>query len=224
MQIPMIVATLHTDAAVREGPAAIRGCLGHRFPENTLLHQHMQNGKTAYIYPRVQYRVTRGVPHVIGIADGVTALREVISSIKDLDLYGEKYAVNIVSVQEHTVDIVDTENPVEYRFATPWLALSQSNYKRYKNADNIRQVELLQRILVGNVLSLGKSFGIMATERLEPKLFLRPRTVTAKRQRLIGFVGRFQINFKIPPEIGIGHLVSIGFGEVAVNQRVAAVS
>jgi len=222
MQLPIIVATLHTNTPVRERPAALRGYFGRRFPENTLLHQHMENGKTAYLYPRVQYRVTRGVPQIVAIAEGVTALTDIVDSIKDLDLHGKKNTVNFVSLHEEAVEIGDCENAIEYRFASPWLALSQKNYQRYKDADDAERVQLLQRIIVGNLLSLGKSFGIITTEWLEAKLFLRPRAVTAKRQRLIGFVGRFQVNYKIPDQLGIGHLVSIGFGEVALNQRVAS--
>ena len=34
-------------------------------------------------------------------------------------------------------------------------------------------------------------------------------------QELVGFLGGFSINFQIAPGLGIGPMVSIGFGEVA---------
>jgi CRISPR/Cas system endoribonuclease Cas6 (RAMP superfamily) len=71
--------------------------------------------------------------------------------------------------------------------------------------------------LIGNVLSLCKSFGFAVVNRLHATLDLRPTPVYVKKQKLLGFLGSLAINFQLGPSLGIGHLVSIGFGEVAAS-------
>lgn len=223
MNIPIAIATLCTDRPVRGKPAAVRGFFGRHFPASVLLHQHMGSGGTAYLYPRVQYRVTNGTPQLIGIGDGIIAMENAVECLSELELNGWKYQINFVDIKHESVELDESDEPIEYRFASPWLALNQKNYGRYKAANRPDQNDLLNRILIGNVLSMSKSVGVVVTERLNAELFVRPRPVVAKRQQMIGFVGRFRLNFHIPAQLGIGHLVSIGFGEVALNQRVPAV-
>jgi hypothetical protein len=219
MQIPMCVATLHTDQPVRGNPSALRGFIGSKFPENVLLHQHMQNGKTAYLYPRVQYRVTRGVAQIIAVSDGIAALHSIVDSISDLELNGSRYTVHSIDWEESTTDVAECPTHIHYRFDSPWLALSQKNYHLYQQADIREQSDMLTRILIGNVLSFCKSLDVIVTERLEPQLFVRPKSVIAKRQKMIGFTGRFRLNFRLPEMFGLGHLVSIGFGSIVLNER-----
>ena len=135
MEIPFCVTTLHTDQPVRSNPSALRGFIGHRFPENVLLHQHMQNGKVAYLYPRVQYRVTRGVAQIIAVGDGIAALHSIVDSISELELNGWRYNVHSVGWEESTADIAESRTHIHYRFSSPWLALSQKNYHLYQHCD-----------------------------------------------------------------------------------------
>ncbi len=77
---------------------------------------------------------------------------------------------------------------------------------------------MLGRILIGNILSLCKSFDLIVVQRLAATIDVRPTPVHVKKQTLMGFQGSFCVNFKLSDGLGIGHLVSVGFGEVtAVN-------
>jgi Cas6b C-terminal domain len=71
------------------------------------------------------------------------------------------------------------------------------------------------RVLVGNCLSLAKSFGQHVHCRLAAETpGLRSRNCRLKGVPMIGFLGTFRINFLIPAWLGIGKSVSRGFGTV----------
>ncbi len=206
---------------MRGAPALLRGFFGQRQPENILLHQHFGEGtntRLLYLYPRVQYRLSDGVPRIIGIAEGVAAVARATQGLDVLELAGWRYAVLGVEYEEREIEIDGKPEPCHYAFASPWLALNQDNYGRYQGGSWRERENLLKRILIGNVLSLSKSFDLAVVQRLEATVDFRSKAVYVKKQRLIGFSGSFSINFQIPAGLGIGHLVSIGFGEVKIPQ------
>ncbi len=45
----------------------IRGFIGCKFIEDYYLHHHKEDGKHVYQYPRVQYKVIKGNPLLIGM-------------------------------------------------------------------------------------------------------------------------------------------------------------
>jgi hypothetical protein len=77
---------------------------------------------------------------------------------------------------------------------------------------------LLERVLVGNCLSLAKSFGQRVTVHLSADASqLRPVPVRLKQVQMLGFCGTFRVNFRLPAWVGIGKSVSRGFGTVTVS-------
>lgn len=219
MSISISTTNIFTDRPVRHSPTVLRGFFGRYQPDNVLLHQHLGNGKTAYLYPRVQYRINRGVPQITGINDGINAIEAAVSNLKILQLKNDSFDVNFVDTVVNELDFSDTTSSHEYRFGSPWLALSQKNYKTYVQSNQRDKFQLLKRILIGNLLSMAKSFDVIVTQHLRCEIALRPQSVFAKGQKMIGFVGRFSVNFEIPAKVGLGHLVSVGFGQICHNER-----
>jgi hypothetical protein len=218
MKVPLLTARIHTDQPVRGVPALLRGYLGSRQPENVLLHQHVGEGastRVVYLYPRVQYHLRDGVPVIVGVADGIAAVKHATETLDALELAGWRYHVAGVDYQEGEIEIDERIDRCRYTFASPWLALNQTNHPRYRTASWHERRDLLKRILIGNVLSLCKSFDLAVVQRLDAIVDLRPTPVYVKKQKLVGFLGSFSINFQLGSGLGIGHLVSIGFGEVA---------
>ena len=83
---------------------------------------------------------------------------------------------------------------------------------------------MLERVLVGNCLSLAKAFGLWVGTRLTADARrLRPRTCRFKDQPMVGFDGPFRVNFHLPSGIGIGKSVSRGFGTVKATMASARV-
>jgi hypothetical protein len=222
MRVSLLTATLHTDRPVRGAASLLRGFFANRQPENVLLHEHGSNEEEhrfVYLYPRVQYRIRDGIARLIGIEEGATAIAHAASGLDSLDLAGWRYRVDAVDLAETEADIADSNESRQYRFVSPWLALSQKNFQRYRESDPRGQVALLERTLIGNILSMCKSLGFRVTEKLETHVRLRPVPVHVKDQQMLGFTGRFSVNFDLVPGLGLGHLVSIGFGDVALSER-----
>ena len=82
------------------------------------------------LYPRVQYRLREGVPHIIGIAEGVAAVAHATNGLDYLDLARWQYRVLSVDLEESEIELDERDEPRCYWFASPWLALNQDNYAR----------------------------------------------------------------------------------------------
>ncbi|MEZ6118471.1 MAG: CRISPR-associated endonuclease Cas6 [Pirellulaceae bacterium] len=73
----------------------------------------------------------------------------------------------------------------------------------------------LNRTLVGNCLGMCKSLGVPLSGHISADCTgLSSIRTNQNRQSMIGFVGTFEINLKLPDLIGLGKSVSRGFGTV----------
>ena len=125
-----------------------------------------------------------------------------------------------------TLDIKLLEFPVgdshqirEYQFLTPWLALNQENIIRYYKADEEEQRELLNKILIGNILSLCKGLGVTVEKQLQVSHQLKSTSVLYKGKKMEAFRGSFQVNACIPELCGLGKGTSRGFGVVKLKKE-----
>ena len=110
--------------------------------------------------------------------------------------------------------ITDYQNT--YSFITPWLALNERNYQKYRGLETwAEKKELLEKILAGNVISMSKSLNYTVPEPIKVKINDHREILSSlKTIRMIGFLGTFSVNFDIPDHWGIGKSVSRGFGTV----------
>ena len=103
-----------------------------------------------------------------------------------------------------------------YEFASPWIGLNQSNFKKYTDAGNNNKDQMLKRIMTGNILSMAKYLDCWLSEdqkiRIDHKL--KEIKVNLKGRSMTAFNGIFKTNFLIPDYLGIGKSVSRGFGMV----------
>lgn len=125
--------------------------------------------------------------------------RNVRLSVKDI-VRGE------VSVQDDVT--------ASYRVDS-WLALNEENYRRYLELDGLSdRVALLERLLVGNVLSMYKGCDVFIDRPVSIKVqdLSKPRLVSYKSISLMAFDAKFSSNVPLPPYAGLGKHVSVGFG------------
>lgn len=192
----------------------LRGYFARRFSEYTLIHHHLGNKKLLYKFPLIQYKVLDGKPFVLGIEEGAKVLQQIYSDVKYLKIGNKECQIKNRNITFKTEDISTIENDIIYTFLTPWLALNQKNYQRWQNLSKKERKEELERILIGNILSMSKGLGYVVTEELRAEIDVRPVPITLKGIPMLGFVGEFQVNFNIPDYLGIGKSVSRGFGTV----------
>lgn len=220
MQLPVTEYRLRLERPLRQSETPqLRGFFGRRFEDAVLLHHHCPDGSLLYRYPRVQFKVLGTTALLLGLAEGAPLLEQLWTRVDRATLATDSLIVLEARIARRTALLASCEAPLEYRFATPWLALSQKNHRLYSNAsDGVERTRLLERILVGNVLSIAKSFGYQIEEHLEADCTgLRPIRTALKRTPMVGFRGHFRINFNLPSLAGCGKSVSRGFGTVVCD-------
>lgn len=191
----------------------LRGYIASKYESLDILHNH-RGDKFIYRYPRVQYKVIRNKPIIIGIEEGVNVISN-IGMNEDTFKIGD----NILSNYENKISINKqkfgcAEDYIEYKFLTPWIALNQKNISKYKNANFIDKEEILKNILIGNIISISKSLEYTVDTQLKCWIDLKEKRANMKGISHIAFVGSFKINFYIPSYLGIGKSVSKGFGTI----------
>jgi hypothetical protein len=222
MQIRVLRLQIESDSYLNPRCAEkIRGYFGCLYRDNVLFHQHQEDGKLLYQYPRIQYKIIDGMPYLIGIEEGVEVLYKKFMEIKMLVLDDKEYEVFEKSISIDNVELGITDTQIEYRFLTPWYALNQENYKRYvKFGMKSKRMVLLKKILVGNILSICKSFGeVVVDEIMLENLDISEFRFNLDDIRILGFLGKFSVNFHIPDYLGIGKSVSRGFGTVVQETK-----
>ena len=108
--------------------------------------------------------------------------------------------------------IGDTAESRMYRFVSPWFALNQDNYRIYQASNPSERVELLNRILIGNLLSFAKGMGMTVESRLTVSTDLHSARTGFKNEHIVVFYGTFSVNYELPSCAGIGKSISRGFG------------
>jgi hypothetical protein len=193
--------------------------VGSAFPEEALVHHHQRDGSLMYEYPRVQFKVIDRTAHLIGLADGGAVVQRVWRELDHARLDRDELPVLEATLLRRREPLGECAELIEYRFVNPWLGLNQDNHARYAAArSDAERQQLLERVLVGNCLSIAKAFGHWVNGRLTTDAGrLRSRTCRFKDQPMVGFEGSFRVNFRLPSGVGIGKSVSRGFGTVAVS-------
>ena len=128
----------------------------------------------------------------------------------------KNYTVIRKSIQIDRTEIGLRTDKISYRFVTPWLALNEVNYVKFIKLGGSRRKQLLEKILIGNILSASKGLDYTVPGKIETEIiWARPTACRLKGTSIIGFKGAFNVNFTLPHLFGLGKSVSRGFGAVA---------
>lgn len=195
----------------------LRGFIANQFRKDVMFHNHEGESATVYGYPVVQYKLIDQHPVVIGIGSGASKVEALSERFSVLELGGHGYKVLDMHLNTVNASFGHAQGVVPYAFFTPWLALNEENYARYQASGPSERQRLLQRILIGNILSMSKGLGYVVTQEIKvSQLDVYPvRTpVRLKGVEMTGFKGMFAVNFDLPDLIGLGKSVSRGFGTV----------
>ncbi len=214
MDIRILTIKLESNKISPRDVPKIRGYIAKKFPEFLELHNHIEGNKFKYGYPMVQYKAVEGVLVVIGINEYAVKLIEAFYDVKEIDIGNSVMEVFEKAYKINNCDFGITENYNYYRFISPWMALNQENYQKYICADDGEKVELLKKILTGNLLSMSKYLEYRVEKPICVLIRLEPVQVNFKNNKMIAFKGEFMTNFLIPDYLGLGKSVSRGFGTI----------
>lgn len=191
----------------------LRGAIA-RLIDRPEFHHHVGK-QVVYEHPLIRYSTSGSTASVVGLAEGAFLLRR-LPPLESLLLGSQEYRVLKHNVEANRIVVGSTDDLISYRFQSPYLPLNQDNYSRWAGSNASQQRQLLQKIVVGNVLSMCKAIGLHISERLSAEVNLveddwyelKPKV------RLLGFTGSIKVNFQFPDGWGIGKSSARGFGTI----------
>lgn len=196
--------------------AKVRGYFASSFPDKTLLHNHLPNGKYCYKFPKIQYRLFAGNPALIAMEEGIDVLKEVFFITDEMVIDNKVYDLNEKEIISFNVEICQQTDFSYYKFISPYMALNQANHALYIKADKFEKQQILRNIMKGNLKTLSKGFSyeIPDFDDIIIEADLKEMYVNYKNVRMLCFVGDFKVNFSIPDYWGLGKQTARGFGVV----------
>lgn len=205
--------TLYTDRPFCENGSDLRRTITASFSDIAVLHNHNGTGFD-YRSPRVRYLVIDRVPYLISFDDGLEIVERIYRGQASLRCGQKVYQVTGTELQDIHDDAGICGDLYHYQSHTPWLALNEENYECYmKVSGTLERRAMLERIMAANMLALAKNVELDVQEKIMVKLLrFDEARLKAGQTPMLGFRAEFVTNFRIPAFIGVGKMVSKGFG------------
>lgn len=189
---------------------ALRGFLGHLFIEDTEFHHHSES---SYHYPLVQYKKVHGRLLVMGLNDYAEVVCRKISTLDHITTPTDKISIQSVDIVNYSFSVEETKS--RFRFVTPWIALNEENYRKFKDLEGGKRKLFLERILVGNILSAFKGLSVFINFKVTANLeTFWPQSARVHENYFQAFKASFSVNTNLPRFFGLGKSVSKGFGVI----------
>lgn len=194
---------------------AIVGLVGQ---DNILYHNHLEEKKFHYAYPLIQYQSVRGRAGLVSIHFGTEEIHRLFEKNMGMIRIGEETrSLQVENIKINRFSIGVREEKFSYRIKS-WLPLNETNYQEYQSLTALAaQLAMLEKILVGNILSFAKGIGWTIEEKVELEItdLEKVYPVFRKGKSLLAFDLRFKSNVFLPSDVGLGKSVSVGFGVVS---------
>ena len=213
-QIQTLILQFNNELSQNDIPKFRGAVIASLKEKNILYHNHIED-KYRYAYPLIQYKRIHQKAAIVCIGEGVKAIHELFASDNFLYKIGEKEVemkMDYAKAYDNDVHLCDTPQPYSLQ---NWLPLNSANYSKYQGTDGIVEIiQILERVLTGNILSFLKGIGIYLDEQLNIRItdILNQKVITYKEVKLMAFDIKFKANVNLPVYIGIGKNASIGNG------------
>ena len=214
-KIEICTATFGYDSDGKISPAKFRGFMAHLFSNMPEFHHHSES---SYHYPLIQYKRVDKKIAIVGIGNYAEIVEKNMADIDHITTETQKIPVQNIQISRTT--FTQKYGLFGYRFVSPWIALNKQNYEKFKTLHGEQRKVELERILVGNILSLYKGLGIRLENRIEAKIqkqFIKK--ITAHSNPFVGFYPHFVSTTNIPDNLGLGKSVSKGYGAIVNNDN-----
>lgn len=219
-RIPMLIIKFKNELRHGEIPF-FRGAVISKVPQElTLFHNHIDDG-FRYHYPLIQYKRIGGKAAIVCIGEGTDAIGNFFANADfDLQIGNRQEHFVVENVDAKRVLIQTWQSEFHYTLRK-WLPLNQENYAQYQALEGVAAKALfLQKILVGNILSLCTGLGIHIEEDISCEIVTLSDITTYKYKgvRMSGFDLEFKTNVSLPDYLGLGKGVSLGYGMIHKNR------
>ena len=215
MNEPMTIAISRAILEVKDtnpplSATQLRGYIGNLFIDDPEFHHHSDH---SYHYPLIQYKSIDRKLIVIGLQQYAKILLNKVSQLDHITTPRGSVKVQAVDIQLDTCNI-DSQTH-SYQFVTPWIALNEQNYEKFRFLPENERKPFLAKILVANTLSALKWLGIFLNYRATSTIITyAPIKVNTHHNVFEAFHAYFSLNIGLPDYLGLGKSVSKGFGVI----------
>jgi hypothetical protein len=202
---------------------ALRGAVVATVGINSILFHNHSKDNFRYAYPLIQYKRINKKPHLICIEQGVDEAYRFFENKQEGIMLGKRlYELKVEKLGLNSFTMQVWDKSFDY-FIQEWLPLNQKNFVEYAKLNSeLEQLEFLEKILIGNILSFAKGleWNIESQIKLRIKNIVRTSFIKVKDVKREAFTINFSTNVFLPNHIGLGKNASIGFGVVkSVNDK-----
>lgn len=216
--IHVVIATFKNKISEEEIPY-FRGSIIRLSGNNPLFHNHLDDGYR-YSYPLVQYKIIDGHATIVGINEGGMVIKELFEDSPRYDcmLGNRRVEMELIGIRTEKFEVRCEERDHVY-VLQQWLPLNRENNQAYMSSDGlVERILMLERILLGNILSfakgVGKFFDVPVTCRI---LQLQNNTPFGyKNVEFKSFNVIFRTNVALPNYIGLGKSAAMNNGVVTL--------
>ena len=210
-----VTARLVTDKPVKKTPYQVKGVIMNQFADDSVIPLLNGQYRKEFLYPRVQVKILNEQIYIVGINEGADHVLSLSKKLNSLDFGNITFQVNDIDIDIKEDILILSNQPVRYRFISPWVALNPVTNKRYKELDNSGRIKYLSQLLTHNILFLGKEMGLNIDVKVYTWLSLSslfPKPIGEKNWG--SFYGGFKTNLILPSYIGLGNGITRGFGTI----------
>ena len=214
-KLPTIVIQFDNEIESKVLPH-FRGAIIASLKKKDILFHNHDDDKLRYSYPLIQYKCIHKKAAVMGIGKGIEVISQLLTTgDSNYQIGDEKVEMRIEAVNAYDNEIIFTEEAnFKYRLRS-WLPLNAANYTKYQNTESlVERITILERVLIGNLLSFLKGIGIHLEKQISLHItdITDQHAVTYKKVKLMAFDIEFKTNTQLPQYIGIGKNASVGCG------------
>lgn len=212
-----LVTVLFKNEISSEEISFFRGSIILLSGNDPLFHNHSTQGFN-YTYPLVQYKRIDGCAAIVGINQGGYALEQLFENECSFScqLGGRNVKMELSTIRIEEMFVRLDEFLYTYSIQR-WLPLNSNNFREYQQTEElVSRIRMLEKILVGNILSLAKGIGIhFGSTVICQILQLEEQGYNLyKNVKLKSFSAVFRTNLILPDYIGLGKSVSINHGVI----------
>lgn len=192
-----------------------RGAIIHALDKDNILFHNHTDKNYRYSYPLIQYKRINQCAAILCIEEGVEAIGHFFSHYNNCIRIGDKNVnLEIDYLHPAIFTLQITDHKALYRLKR-WIPLNHENLQIYQTLEREEQkIHLLQKILIGNILSCLKGLDIYIEEKITCKIheITSIYPIPNKNINLLAFDIVFSTNISLPQYIGLGKNASINCG------------
>jgi hypothetical protein len=216
-----ICVRFHTDQPVSATPYQLKGVIIRKFPNHAIVPFINGEYRGQIRYPRVQVKVLRSQLCIFGIGDGYKVVRGFSEELEEFQIEEEVYKVTGMDIPESDLNLDQpSEDYLRYKFITPWVALNRRYLAMYRALVPMERAAFLNRLLVQNLLFIGRELGYEVSFTVTARVKLQSLTPRVVEEQGSGsFKGYFTSNMHLPDYLGLGNGITKGLGTIVQMQQ-----